>query len=110
VVTDIRLESRTGLEAVWRMSLDRTEFGAGDTGKIEAVTRSGTRLEIPVTSVVVDEGRRGVARRGEAAGGGNGCTGLCRVGAWSGACAHGDDDDWAREELKDACEALFPKL
>ena len=55
VVTDIRLESRTGLEAVWWMSLDRTEFVAGDTGKIEAVTRSGTRLSIPVTNVVVDE-------------------------------------------------------
>jgi hypothetical protein len=55
VVTDIRLESRTGLEAVWWMSLDRTEFAAGDTGKIEAVTRSGTRLEIPVTAVMVDD-------------------------------------------------------
>ena len=55
VVTDIRLESRTGLEAVWWMSLDRTEFAAGDTGKIEAVTRSGTRLSIPVTNVMVDE-------------------------------------------------------
>jgi hypothetical protein len=55
VVTDIRLESRTGLEAVWWMSLDRTEFAAGDTGKIEAVTRSGTRLSIPVTKVVVDD-------------------------------------------------------
>jgi hypothetical protein len=54
VVTDIRLESRTGLEAVWWMSLDRTEFVAGDAGRIEAVTRSGTRLSIPVTNVVVD--------------------------------------------------------
>ena len=55
VVTDIRLASRVGLEAVWWMSLDRTDFAAGDTGKIEAVTRSGTRLEIAVTGVVKDE-------------------------------------------------------
>jgi alanyl-tRNA synthetase len=55
VVTDIRLESRIGLEAVWWMSLDATEFGVGDRGVLEAVTRSGTRLEIPVTSVVRDE-------------------------------------------------------
>jgi len=54
VVTDIKLESRTGLEAVWWMALDATEFGVGDAGWLEAVTRSGTRLEIPVTGVVVD--------------------------------------------------------
>jgi hypothetical protein len=55
VVTDIKLESRTGLEAVWWMSLSATEFGVGDTGALEAVTRSGTRLAIAVSSVVVDE-------------------------------------------------------
>jgi hypothetical protein len=55
VVTDIRLESRSGLEAVWWMSLDRTEFGVGDVGVLEAVTRSGTRLSISVMKVVVDE-------------------------------------------------------
>jgi alanyl-tRNA synthetase len=54
-VTDIRLASRVGLEAVWWMALDRTEFGVGDRGVLEAVTRSGTRLEIPVTGVVVDQ-------------------------------------------------------
>ncbi len=54
VVTDIRLESRSGLEAVWWMSLDHTEFAAGDQGTLEAVTRSGTRLSIPVTAVVAD--------------------------------------------------------
>jgi alanyl-tRNA synthetase len=36
------------------MSLDRTEFRAGDTGVLEAETRSGTRLTIPVQDVVVD--------------------------------------------------------
>ncbi len=54
VVTDIRLESRSGLEAVWWMSLDQTEFGAGDHGTLEAVTRSGTKLSIPVSAVVAD--------------------------------------------------------
>ena len=55
VVTDIRLESRNGLAAVWWMSLDTTEFAVGDRGILEAVTRSGTRLSIPVTAVVSDE-------------------------------------------------------
>ena len=55
VVTDIRLESRSGLEAVWWMSLDATEFKVGDRGVLEAVTRSGTKLAIPVTGVVEDE-------------------------------------------------------
>ncbi len=52
VVADIRLQSRNGLAAVWEMSLDRTEFTAGDRGVLEAVTRSGTRLEIPVSAVL----------------------------------------------------------
>jgi alanyl-tRNA synthetase len=55
VVTDIKLQARSGLEAVWWMSLDATEFGVGDIGVLEAVTRSGTRLSIPVTRVVTDE-------------------------------------------------------
>jgi alanyl-tRNA synthetase len=54
VVTDIKLASQTGLEAIWWMSLDRTEFAQGGTGVLEAVTRSGTRLSIPVTAVVED--------------------------------------------------------
>jgi hypothetical protein len=55
VVADIRLESQVGTAGVWSMSLERTEFCAGSTGILEAVTRSGTRLEIPVTGVMVDE-------------------------------------------------------
>ncbi len=54
VVADIRLEARVGLAARWQMSLDRTEFAAGDTGVLEAVTRTGTRLYIPVTGVLRD--------------------------------------------------------
>jgi alanyl-tRNA synthetase len=55
VVTDIRLESRVEGLARWQMALDRTEFAAGDTGLLEAVARSGTRLEIAVLEVVEDQ-------------------------------------------------------
>ncbi len=55
VVTDIRLESRSGTEARWQMTLDATNFAAGDSGILAAVARSGTRLEVPVLDVVVDE-------------------------------------------------------
>ncbi len=56
VVTDIRLESREGDTVRWRMTLDRTEFKAGDTGVLEAVSRSGTRIEVPVLAVIEDAG------------------------------------------------------
>jgi alanyl-tRNA synthetase len=55
VVTDIRLESRDGATVRWRMSLDHTEFAAGDVGVLHAVARSGTRIEVPVLAVL-DEG------------------------------------------------------
>jgi alanyl-tRNA synthetase len=55
VVTDIRLQSRGEGQARWQMALDRTEFAAGDTGLLEAVARSGTRLEIAVLDVVPDQ-------------------------------------------------------
>ncbi len=58
VVTDIQLRSRVGTDAVWWMSLAETKFAPGGQGMLEAVTRSGTRLEIPVTFVV--EGEDGV--------------------------------------------------
>ena len=54
VVTDIRLESQSGNAGVWQMSLACTEFLPGDHGVLEAETRSGTRLVIPVTSVIDD--------------------------------------------------------
>ena len=54
VVTDIRLLSQSGLAACWQMALDRTEFAAGSTGQLEARTRTGTRLSIPVTRVLRD--------------------------------------------------------
>jgi hypothetical protein len=54
VVTDIRLESQTGIAAVWQMSLAHTEFRPGDRGVLEAETRSGTRITLPVTAVIDD--------------------------------------------------------
>jgi alanyl-tRNA synthetase len=55
-VTDIRLESREGATVRWRMTLDRTEFTAGDTGVLQAVSRTGTRIEVPVLAVLVEDG------------------------------------------------------
>jgi alanyl-tRNA synthetase len=54
VVTDIRLESHIGGQSRWQMTLDRTAFAPGDTGLLEAVARSGTRLAIPVLAVLAD--------------------------------------------------------
>jgi alanyl-tRNA synthetase len=55
-VTDIRLESREGSAVRWRMTLDNTSFAPGDTGVLEAVSRSGTRIEVPVLAVIDDAG------------------------------------------------------
>ncbi len=56
-VTDIRLESRDGAgPARWRMTLDHTEFTAGDVGVLHAVARSGTRIEVPVLAVIEEDG------------------------------------------------------
>jgi hypothetical protein len=38
------------------MTLSRTSFTAGDTGILEAVARSGTRIEIPVLAVIEEDG------------------------------------------------------
>jgi len=54
VVTDIREESRAAGRQRWQMALDRTEFGVGDVGVLEAVARSGARLLVPVLGVVID--------------------------------------------------------
>jgi alanyl-tRNA synthetase len=61
-VTDIRLESRKDGVNRWQLALDRTAFypeSGGqpwDTGTLEAVARSGARLEVPVLAVVEDDG------------------------------------------------------
>jgi alanyl-tRNA synthetase len=55
VVIDIRMESRVGVVARWQMALDRTQFAVGDVGSLHAMARSGTRIEVPVLAVVLDE-------------------------------------------------------
>ena len=54
VVLDIREERRVAGRVRWQVQLDRTEFGAGDVGSIEAVARSGALLEVPVLEVLVN--------------------------------------------------------
>jgi len=60
-VTDIRLESREGAEALWQVALDRTAFypeGGGqpwDTGVLIATAKSGAVLEVPVERVEEDD-------------------------------------------------------
>jgi len=61
-VTDIRLESRKDGVNRWQLALDKTAFypeSGGqpwDLGTLEAVARSGARLEVPVLAVVEDDG------------------------------------------------------
>lgn len=56
VITDIRLESREGDRARWQMTLSHTDFRAGDSGLLEAVSRTGTKIEVPVIAVVEEGG------------------------------------------------------
>lgn len=56
VITDIRLESREGDRHRWQMTFDRTNFRSGDTGVLEAVSRTGTKIEVPVIAVIEDAG------------------------------------------------------
>lgn len=55
VVTDIRLESRVEGVAKWQMAVSSSVFAVGDTGVLEAVARSGTRLVVPVLGVTIDD-------------------------------------------------------
>jgi alanyl-tRNA synthetase len=61
VVTDIRLVSRTGGEALWQVALDRSAFyptSGGqpfDTGNLTATSRNGAVLEVPIDEVEEDE-------------------------------------------------------
>ena len=56
VITDIRLESRERDRARWQMTLSETEFRAGDKGMLEAVSRTGTKIEVLVIAVVESDG------------------------------------------------------
>lgn len=53
-ITDIQLESREGDAVRWRMTLDRTEFQPGDTGVLQATSRTGHQLEVAVLAIVTD--------------------------------------------------------
>jgi len=61
VVTDIRLVSRTGGEALWQVALDHSAFyptSGGqpyDRGTLAATSRNGAVLEVPVDEVEEDE-------------------------------------------------------
>src|SRR5271163_3421247 len=61
VVTDIRLVSRTGGEALWQVALNRSAFyptSGGqpfDKGNLTATSRTGAVLEIPIDEVTEDE-------------------------------------------------------
>ncbi len=61
VVTDIRLVSRTGGEALWQIALDRSAFyptSGGqpfDKGMLSATSRNGAVLEVPIDEVAEDE-------------------------------------------------------
>jgi alanyl-tRNA synthetase len=61
VVTDIRLVSRTGGEALWQVALDRSAFyptSGGqpfDKGNLTATSRNGAVLEIPIDEVSEDD-------------------------------------------------------
>ena len=63
VVTDIREESRVAGNQRWQMTLDRTEFVVGDVGVLEAVSRSGARLLVPVLRVVIEATKSGMLLR-----------------------------------------------
>ena len=60
-VTDIRLVSRMGGEALWQIALDRSAFyptSGGqpyDTGRLSATSRNGAVLEVPIDEVEEDE-------------------------------------------------------
>ena len=54
LVVDIRLERRVEGRQQFQVLLDRTEFRAGDVGRVEAVAPSGARLVAPVLRVEMD--------------------------------------------------------
>ncbi len=70
VVGDIRLESRAGTAARWHLSLEPSIFVGGDAaasfatehsatprvGTLEAVARSGARLEVIILELVEQDG------------------------------------------------------
>ncbi len=58
VVDDLREQQRFPGRVLWQMALSTSAFRLGDTGTLIAVSRKGTRLEIPVLSVELDPAGR----------------------------------------------------
>ena len=58
VVDDLREQQRLPGRVLWQMALSNTAFHPGDTGTLIAVSRKGTRLEIPVLRVEHDTAGR----------------------------------------------------
>ena len=58
VVDDLREQQRLPGRVLWQMALSNTAFHPGDTGTLIAVSRKGTRLEIPVLRVEQDDAGR----------------------------------------------------
>ncbi len=58
VVDDLREQQRLAGRVLWQMALSTSAFTPGDTGTLIAVSRKGTRIEIPVLSVEHDSSGR----------------------------------------------------
>ena len=58
VVDDLREQQRLAGRVLWQMALSNTAFHPGETGTLVAVSRKGTRIEIPVLSVEHDSAGR----------------------------------------------------
>ena len=58
VVDDLREQQRLAGRVLWQMALSTSTFVPGDTGTLVAVSRKGTRLEIPVLRVEHDSAGR----------------------------------------------------
>ncbi len=58
VVDDLREQQRLSGRVLWQMALSDSAFQPGDTGVLAAVSRKGTRIEIPVLRVERDSAGR----------------------------------------------------
>ena len=58
VVDDLREQQRLPGRVLWQMALSNSAFHPGTTGVLIAVSRKGTRLEIPVLRVEQDDAGR----------------------------------------------------
>ncbi len=59
MIVDIREEGRVSENSDGNFFLKETKFIAGDTGVLEAVARSGTRLSVPVLGTLEEKERCG---------------------------------------------------